>query len=45
MGSDYDLDALWAKFREFLSDVKPNGEKREIRGTDKASKLRFTEAC
>lgn len=44
LGADSSLDALWAKFREFLNDIKENGEKRDIRGVDKANKLRFTEA-
>lgn len=44
-GADYDLDALWAKFREFLQDLQPNGEKREIKGTDKPTRIRFSEAC
>jgi hypothetical protein len=40
-GGDEDLDALWARVREFLADLKPSGEKRERRG-EKANKLKLT---
>jgi hypothetical protein len=43
-GADEELDALWARVREFLGDLKPNGDKKERRGAEKANKLKLNEA-
>ena len=44
-GRDSELDALWARIRDFLNDLTASGEKRDIRGVDRPNKLRLTEAC
>ena len=43
-GADPQLDALWTRVREFLGDLKPNGDKKERRGVEKPNKLKITEA-
>jgi Ca2+-binding EF-hand superfamily protein len=43
--ADPELDALWARVRDFLADVSGTGEKKDTRGTGTANKLRLTEAC
>jgi hypothetical protein len=43
-GGDDELDALLARVRDFLADLKPSGEKRERRGADQPNKLRLTQA-
>jgi Ca2+-binding EF-hand superfamily protein len=35
---------LWARVRDFLADLKSNGDKRERRGGDRANKVKLTEA-
>lgn len=43
-GADEELDALWARVREFLGDLKPNGDKKERRGAGEANRLKLTDA-
>ena len=35
---------MWARVRDFLADLKSNGDKRERRGAEKANKVKLTEA-
>ena len=45
LSTNYALDDLWAKVRNFLNDINEKGEKRVMGRVDKPNRLKFREAC
>ena len=45
MGANEELDNLWTRVKDNLNDFTDNGSKKELTSKDKATKLRFVEAC
>lgn len=45
MGKNEELDDLWSRVKDTLNDFTDNGSKKELTSKDKATKLRFIEAC
>ena len=43
--SNHELDEVWQNVRNFLDDLTLKGDKREIKGTDRPNRIKFTEAC
>jgi len=41
---DPELDQLWQRVRDAMNDATDDGTKKEYRGTDKPTRLRFSEA-
>ncbi len=44
LATNYFLDDLWARIRNFLNDLNEKGEKRTFGRVDKANKLKLLEA-
>jgi len=43
--TNYALDDLWMRVRNFLNDINEKGEKRVMGRVDKPNRLKFRDAC
>ena len=44
LAGNEELDILWEKLRDRINDMTDEGPKRDFRGGDKATRLKFIEA-